>query len=185
MPYCSNCRTFIPDGVDTCPKCGTKDSRYTSAPPPTQSMSQGKQNIPKSKKSVVRLIKKFLKTEDITYGFNSSDISKNSNNAVLAYLGPFVIIPFITSRKSKFAMFHCCQGLMNTVFGMLYAIVGPMIINALPPIIGLLLLIPYFVFFAVFPLSLVLGIVHALRGKAITLPVFGRIDLMRVLFKNL
>jgi len=186
MPYCSNCRTFIPDGVDTCPKCGTKDSRYTtSAPPPTQSTSQGQQNISEAKKTFIELIKKTFKTEDVTYGFNSSDISTNSNNAVLAYLGPLVIIPLITSRKSKFAMFHCCQGLMNTVFGVLYAIVGPMIINAVPAIIGLLLLIPYFVFLAVFPVSLVLGIIHAIKGKAITLPVFGRIDLMRVLFKNL
>lgn len=185
MPYCSNCRTFIPDGVDTCPNCGTKDSRYTSAPPPTQSTSQGQQNIPKAKKSFVELIKKIFKTEDVTYGFNSSDISTNSNNAVLAYLGPLVIIPLITSRKSKFAMFHCCQGMMNTVFGLLYALVVPMIFNILPDLITLLLIIPYFVFLAVFPVSLVLGIVHAIKGKAITLPVFGRIDLLRVLFKNL
>ena len=61
MPYCSNCRTFIPDGVDTCPNCGTKDSRYTSAPPPTQSKSQGQQNIPKAKKSFVELIKKIFR----------------------------------------------------------------------------------------------------------------------------
>ena len=82
-------------------------------------------------------------------------------------------------------MFHCCQGMMNTVFGLLYALVVPMILNILPGLITLLLFIPYFVFLAVFPVSLVLGIVHAIKGKAITLPVFGRIDLMRVLFKNL
>lgn len=185
MPYCSNCKTFIPDGVDTCPKCGTKDSRYTSAPPSGQSASRGNQNIPKRKKIFIEIIKKILKTNDVTYGFNSADISSNSNNAVLAYLGPLVIIPLITSRKSKFAMFHCCQGMMNTVFGLLYALVGPMILNILPGLISLLLFIPYFVFLAVFPVSLVLGIVHALKGKAVTLPVFGRIDLMRILFKNL
>lgn len=185
MPYCSNCRTYIPDGVDTCPKCGTKDARYTSAPPPTQSTSYGQQNIPKARKPFVELIKIIFKTEDITYGFNSSDISTNSNNAVLSYLGPLVLIPLITSRKSKFAMFHCCQGLMNTVFGVLYVLVVPVIFNILPDLITLFLLIPYFVFLVVFPVSLVLGVVHALKGKAITLPVFGRIDLMRVLFKNL
>lgn len=182
MPYCSNCRTYIPDGVDTCPKCGTKDSRYANVPPPTQSAMGSQQ---KMSKSFVQVLKKIFKTEDVTYGFDSSDISTNSNNAVLAYLGPFVIIPLITSRKSKFAMFHCCQGLMNTVFGLLYITIVPMILNAIPSIVTLLLLIPFFLFLTVFPISLILGIVHAIKGKAITLPVFGRIDLMRVLFKNL
>ncbi len=185
MPYCSNCRTYIPDGTDTCPQCGTKDSRYANVPPPTQATTQSQQNVPKSGNSLVRLFKKFVKTEDLTYGFNSSDISTNSNNAVLAYLGPLVIIPLIVARKSKFAMFHCCQGLMNSVFGLLYVTLIPMLLNIIPDIIALLLIIPFFLFLAVFPISLILGIVHAIKGKAVTLPVFGRINLMRVLFKNL
>ena len=185
MPYCSNCRTFIPDGVDTCPSCGTKDSRYANVPPQSQSTSQGQRNLPKGIKSFVEFIKRICKTEDVTYNFDSSDISSNANNAVLAYLGPLVIIPLITSRKSKFAMFHCCQGLMNTVFGLLYAIFVPPILNWFPDLITLLLFIPFILFLAVFPVSFVLGIIHAVKGKAITLPVFGRIDLMRILFKNL
>lgn len=184
MPYCSNCRTFIPDGVDTCPKCGTKDPRYSTAqqinPPPVQpTVSSG------SGKSFVQLLKKILKTEDKTATFDSSDISTNSNNAVLAYLGPLAIIPLITARKSKFAMFHCCQGLMNSIFGVLYLIIMQEVLNFLPSLLALLLLIPSFIVLALFPISLLLGIVHAIRGKAVTLPVFGRIDLMRILFKNL
>lgn len=186
MPYCSNCRTYIPDGTDTCPNCGTKDSRYTNIPPVNQTTTtQSQPNIPAQKKSFGQLIKKILKTEDKTYGFDSSDISANSNNAVLAYLGPLVVIPLITSRKSKFAMFHCCQGVMNSIFAILYVTVVPMVLNAIPSILALLLFIPYFVCLILFPVSLVLGIMHAIKGKAVTLPVFGRIDLMRVFFKNL
>ena len=185
MPYCSNCRSFIPDGADTCPKCGMKDSRYSSVMPPVQPTPGWQRNKSKSSKALAELIKKIIKTEDVTYQFSGSDISANSNNAVIAYIGPLVAIPLITSRKSKFAMFHCCQGLINTAFGLLYFIVGSMILKVLPAIIGLILLIPYIVFGMVFPISLVLGIVHAAKGKAITIPVFGRIDLMGVLFKNL
>ena len=129
--------------------------------------------------------KKIFNTEDVTQSFDSNDISSNRNNAMLSYLGPLLIIPLIIARKSKFAMFHFCQGLMNTVFCVLYTVIFPEIINLLPDIIGVLLLIPFFAFLAVFPISLVLGIVHSLKGKAVTLPIFGRINLMRLLFKNL
>ena len=120
MPYCSNCRTYIPDGVDTCPKCGTKDSRYSNVPP-VNSASQNRKNSFLPQNALFEFLRKIFKTEDVTSGFNSSDISKNLSNAVLAYLGPFVIIPLIIARKSKFAMFHCCQGLINTVFGLLFS----------------------------------------------------------------
>lgn len=179
MPYCSKCRTYIPDGVDVCPKCGTKDSRYSNVPPKTHI------NVSEGKKSFAESIKQVLKVEDLTYDFDCDDISSNSNNAVLAYLGPLVVIPFITSRKSKFAMFHCCQGLMNSVFGLLYAILVSLLVDWLPSAIILLFLIPFFLVFTIFPISLILGIVHAIKGKAITLPVFGRINLMRLFFKDL
>ncbi len=185
MSFCPNCRTYVPDGVDTCPKCGTKDPRYTNIPSQTQPTTHSCNKVSRSKKPLVQLLKKIVKTEDMTAEFDVRDISANSNNAVLAYLGPLLIIPLIIARKSKFAMFHCCQGMMNFVFGLLYMILMPIILDIIPDILVLLLIIPFLLFLISFPIFAVLGIVNAIRGKAVTLPVFGRIDLMRVLFKNL
>ena len=186
MPYCSNCRTYIPDGVDTCPSCGTKDSRYTNTNTNTStSMQSTRSSFSQSGNPFVRFFKKVLRTEDVTHMFDSSDISSNRNNAILAYLGPLMIIPLITSRKSKFAMFHFCQGLLNMIFGFLYILIAPELLNLLPGIIAILLLIPFFLFLSLFPISIILGIVHSVKGKAITLPIFGRINLMGKLFKNL
>lgn len=185
MPYCSNCKTYIPDGIDVCPQCGTKDSRYTNHSTSAQTIFQGQQNISKEKKSFINLIKKIIITKDVTYEFRPDDISKNSNVAVLAYLGPLVIIPLITSRKSKFAMFHCCQGIINMVFGILYVAVLSMISNVISNAMIILLFIPCFLLLIAFPTFQLFGIVHALKGKAITLPIFGHINLMRVFFKKL
>lgn len=182
MPYCSNCRTYIPDGVDTCPKCGIKNLRYVNMSQQVQTKVYGQYK--KTEKSFFKLLKKAFMTEDLTYKFNSDDILANSNNAILAYLGPLVIIPLIFFRKSKFTMFHCCQGLMNTVFGIIYFTIVLLILNVLPGILIILLLIPFLLFATLFPVSLILGIVHALKRKAITLPLFGRINLMHILFKD-
>ena len=191
MPYCSNCRTYIPDGVDTCPQCGTKDTRYSNVPPPTQttshshSQSRGQSKFSQIKQTVITFIKKMLHTEDVTHQFDNNDIMKNTNNALLAYFGPFIIIPLLKARTSKFAMFHACQALMNMALGFLYFTVAPLILGLIPDILLILLILPYLFFLAIFPIGWVVGIINAYKGKAKTLPLSGRVDLMSVLFKNL
>ena len=87
--------------------------------------------------------------------------------AILAYIGPLVIVSFITSKDNPFVKFHIKQGLVLLVIEAVFWAAGSFIyIPFLWQIIGLLNL-------AVLVLS-VLGIVNAVNKKEAELPVVGQ-----------
>lgn len=86
--------------------------------------------------------------------------------ASLSYLGPLVLIPFLTKRDNAFIMFHVRQGLV--LFGIEIALmfVNMMSFFMLTPIIGLINI-------CLLILSII-GILNAFRMKEAEIPLVGK-----------
>ena len=54
--------------------------------------------------------------------FDSADIEQNKVMAVLAYIGPLVLVPILAAKDSKFAKFHANQGLTLFICSFVYCI---------------------------------------------------------------
>ncbi len=116
-------------------------------------------------------------TDDSTSEYDPADIEKNKGLSVLAYFSWLVLIPLICAKDSKFARFHCNQGILlaivETVAGILFGVLGSIkYIGWVFGIVGGLVEIVMFVL-------LVIGVINAANGKAKDLPVFGSIRLLK------
>ncbi len=89
---------------------------------------------------------------------------KNMPMAVLAYIGPLVIVSYLTSKDDPFVKFHIKQGLVLFIIEIALWVLGSM----LWPLFMLLQLLHL----AVFILAIV-GIVNVTQGKEKELPVVG------------
>jgi len=93
------------------------------------------------------------------------DFSQNSLIAAASYVGPLVVIPFLTNKEDPFTKFHIKQGLVLFVaYLLLWVLSGFMYF--LWPIIQLVNL-------GLFILSII-GIVNALQHKEKELPLVGQ-----------
>lgn len=116
-------------------------------------------------------------TKDSTADFDQQDIQNNKAMGILAYISWLVLIPLLAAKDSKFARFHCNQGLVLAiaeiavwvVFGILsgFPLIGR-IFGIIEGLISLVCLI-----FAV------LGIINAANGKAKELPIIGSIKILK------
>ena len=113
--------------------------------------------------------------------YDSADIEQNKVVAVLAYLGPLVLVPILAAKESKFAKFHANQGLTLFICSFVYwiaLIFISFILYSISDYLGffvhiLRLLNVLFVVLAI------LGIVNAVNGQAKELPVIGKIQLLK------
>lgn len=95
---------------------------------------------------------------------SSFDFSKTSIIASLSYVGPLVVVPYLTEKENPFVMFHIKQGIVLLVLNLgLWVLEGFM--HFLWPLLQL-------VNFALLVLAIV-GIVHALQKKEKELPLVG------------
>ncbi len=106
-----------------------------------------------------------------------ADVEKNKIFAILSYLPPFLfLVPLLAVRESKFAMYHCNQGLVLTLAAIAFGIVNM--------VLGMILVfIPFLGWFLMFVLHLavfvgtlalaVIGIINAANGVCKPLPVIG------------
>ncbi len=83
---------------------------------------------------------------------------------VLSYLGPLVIVPYVTAKDDAFVKFHVKQGLVVFSIEVGMWVLG-MIIWPLMIILGIINV-------AAFVLSII-GIVNVLNGKETPLPLVG------------
>lgn len=107
----------------------------------------------------------------------AADVEKNKVFAVLSYLPPLLfLVPLLAARESKFAMYHCNQGLVLTLTAIAVGICNM--------VLGMILLfIPFLGWFLMSVLNLavfvgtialvVLGIINAVNGVCKPLPVIG------------
>lgn len=96
---------------------------------------------------------------------SSFDFSEVNIMAALSYVGPLVIIPFLTHREDSFVLFHIKQGLLLLIIGLIVHV----------SMFFLFFLIPFFMLInlGLFVLAIV-GIINALRHKEETLPIVGK-----------
>lgn len=86
---------------------------------------------------------------------------------ILCYLGPLVIIPYMTSKEIGFVNFHIRQGIVLFVTEIIiYIVASMMYIGMLYPIIMLLNLATL--------ILTIMGIINVLQKKEASLPVLGQ-----------
>ncbi len=127
-------------------------------------------------------LNKLTDMKDHTSEFDPQDIENNKVMALLAYLSWLVLIPLFAAKDSKFARFHCNQGIVLAiaelalnfvVFPILSAILGGV------PVVGLLIsIVSGLVGLCFFVLS-VIGIINAVQGQAKELPVIGGFKILK------
>ena|SRR3990170_6292230 len=90
---------------------------------------------------------------------------KNVLMAILAYIGPLVIVSYVVAKEDPFVKFHIKQGLVLLVIEAGVWILGMMLWQfwSVLSIIN----------FATFVLSVV-GIINAMKGKEEELPIVGK-----------
>ncbi len=152
MAFCKNCGTQIDEQAKTCPGCGTPTEEPAQAVDLTQKLAA------------------LNNTPDTTAEFDKEDIEKNKVMAILAYLSWLVLIPLFVASNSKFARYHCNQGIVLWLAGVVASIIGfiPVLGWIITPILGVVTLI----------LS-VLGIINAATGKAKELPFIGKYRIIK------
>ncbi len=152
MAFCKNCGTQLDDQAKFCPECGV-------------SAGEPEKTVDFTEKLVA-----LNDTHDTTAEFDKEDIEKNKGMAILAYLSWLVLIPLFAASNSKFAHYHCNQGIVLWLAGVVASIFGfiPVVRWIVPPILGVV----------TFILS-VLGIINAATGKAKELPLIGKYRILK------
>ncbi len=125
-------------------------------------------------------------TADTTAEYDPKDIEQNKTLSLFAYLGILVLIPLFGMKESKFARFHCNQGLIlligligwAVVYNVMMAIFRAILWNGagwrLYSLLGTILGLVYIVF----TVLSIIGIVNALNGRAKELPIIGKYKLL-------
>ena len=108
-------------------------------------------------------------TTEPVEAFDQTDIDKNKTMAGLAYF--IFFLPLVACPDSRFGKYHANQALVL----LLFSVFGSIVLNLIP-ILGWILLI----FFPILILVLVvMGLLNGLNGKAVELPVIGKIKLLK------
>ena len=113
--------------------------------------------------------------------YESADIEQNKVMAVLAYLGPLVLVPILAAKDSKFAKFHANQGLVLFICSIVYTAALffiSFILYSISDYLGFIVYILRLVNVAFLVLA-ILGIINAINGQAKELPVIGKIQLLK------
>lgn len=107
--------------------------------------------------------------DDYSDEMDDDDVTKNKLMAVLAYIGPLVIIPILLAKDSKFAKFHSNQGLVLFLLAIICGALSKLkLIGWLFGLCGTVVVI-----------LAIVGIVYALQGRAKELPVVGNWVLLK------
>ena len=116
-------------------------------------------------------LKELNNTADHTDEFDPSDIEQNKVMAVLAYLSWLVLIPLFAAKESRFARFHCNQGIVLAIAELIVWVLYGILRNI--PLIGWIFSLVRWVISLVCLVMAVIGILNAVSGKAKDLPVIG------------
>ncbi|HWD19056.1 MAG TPA: GYF domain-containing protein [Verrucomicrobiae bacterium] len=101
----------------------------------------------------------------------ATDIEQNKLLAVMAYLGPLLLVPLLAAPHSRFARFHCNQAFV--LFACFFVCYGALwVFSFIPFFICLTLPLHFAAWFAVLFL-IVIGVINASRGEAKPLPWIG------------
>ena len=121
-------------------------------------------------------------TPDHTDSYTNIDINANKWQALLAYLGPFCLVPNLLnlfgSKKSAYGMFHANQGLNLFIVDVAAKLVLAGILGKIPLIGWIFRLANLLIIIASCGMT-VLGVMNAVNDKAKELPFLGKITLIK------
>lgn len=112
--------------------------------------------------------KRYLKKIDFTEEIPQYDMQKSRVTAILGYL--CFLIPLVFHEDKQFARFHANQSLLNLLLATVFTVLLSLI-----PVFGLVLVILQQIICAGI---LIRGMVLAGKGRAVGIPVVGRITLI-------
>lgn len=158
MAFCGKCGNPLQENAQFCPNCGA-----------AVASAQGHANM----------------NPDAPVSEN--DVKENKPLAILAYIGPLALIPYLGWKNSPFAQFHAKQGMNLLLVWVGYAIVALLLglirvqtyvhVFGFPvPVMGS----PWWVILINWVLGLgiaalaVLGILNAVKGETKPLPIVGK-----------
>ena len=122
-------------------------------------------------------INEFNSTKDSTSEFDPNDIQQNKVMAILAYLSWLVLIPLFAAKESKFARYHCNQGIMLAIAEIIvWVIFG---ILSIIPYVGWIFIVLNSLISLVCLVFAVTGIINAANGKAKELPFIGKFNILK------
>lgn len=113
-------------------------------------------------------------TPDTSAAYDPKDIENNKLYAIISYFWILFLVPLFLAKDSKFARFHCNQGI---VFFIATIILG--VVNAIASIIPLVRVIVSLATGLIGLALLVIGVINAAQGKAKELPVIGGIRILK------
>ena len=160
MAFCPKCGAQVADDAPFCADCG----EALGSAAPKQEKAQFDADF----------IKNLNNTPDTTADYDPTDIQNNKLMAVLAYLGLLVLIPLFLAKESKFARYHCNQGLLVDIASVAVSIIST-IVTIVLPILGILFWLIELAIFAV----QILGIINVVNGKAKELPIIGKFKFLK------
>lgn len=111
-----------------------------------------------------------LEAEKTASDLKKIDINQNRKFALLSYLGPLIIIPFIFVKNSDFVKFHNNQGLLLCVLYIVSAL--SFLLPNLGSLIGYGLSITALTF-------AVMGIMNVIKGETKDLPLIGKFKILK------
>ena len=122
-------------------------------------------------------VDKLVNTPDSTASFDPADVRQNKAMAILAYISVLVLIPLFLAKSSKFARFHCNQGLVLAILEVIcWIVLG--VLGGLP-LLGWIFRLANGVLGIAFLLLSILGIVNVVNERAKELPVVGGLRILR------
>ncbi len=122
-------------------------------------------------------INEFNNTKDSTSEFDPNDIQQNKVMAILAYLSWLVLIPLFAAKESKFARYHCNQGIILAIAEIIvWVIFG---ILSIIPYVGWIFIVLNSLISLVCLVFAVTGIINAANGKAKELPFIGKFNILK------
>ena len=140
-------------------------------------------------------INKIMDTEDTTKEYEKKDIEENKGLAVLSYLGPLVLIPYLVDKKSKFVNYHKKQGLnlfvLEAIFGFIAYILTSIVqvskmctfLNNVKfecgQVVPWWINVPIDLIELMFGVLSIVGLIYACQGKAKELPILGKVKIIK------
>lgn len=168
MAFCSKCGAQLNEGEKFCSSCGAPTDEKSSETPATKQSAQA---------DFSQKIANLNNTADTTSDYDVQDIQNNKVMAILAYLSWLVLVPLFAAKESRFARFHCNQGLVLAIAEIICWIVLGLLDNI--PYIGWLFGLLNGLFSLVCVVFAVIGIVNAANGKAKELPIIGKFKILK------
>lgn len=186
MKKCKICGKDLEDNASVCSFCGAKLNEYENNHSSYESQNDQSRNYHKHYNGGEQKNQSQhdnMNLNDITHEFDKRDIESNKMMGVLSYLWILVFIPIFAAQNSKFARFHANQGLVIFIINVIWSVITGIVASVTfanyliwgyNPVSGIMKVVN-----VVFLIYAILGIVYAVTGRAVKLPLIGNIKIIK------